>query len=130
MSALSDKLRICYPEFEDTAAPVDATIDVFITKAADQLEALVWAALFEDGSLALAAHLLAMAARSRAAADSGGIAPVGPVTQLRTADEAIAFGAVGVANAKMADKALMQTQYGLEFLRLREMVSGTPLAIC
>lgn len=129
MSASGDKLRMKYPEFEDLTEYPDSLVDFFISEASNELEPDVWGVFFEPGSLALAAHMLAIRGRSQTAADEGA-ATAGAITAVKTKDLNIAFGSVGSAIADGGEKSLLQTPYGLEFIRLREKVVSTPLSIC
>jgi hypothetical protein len=130
VSVSSDNLRVLYPEFASTTDWLDATIEQFIGWAALELDAETWGVHFERGSLALAAHLMALAKRSQAGADSTAGASTGAVTGLRTGQESITFSAPAAAQAAASDSSLGSTIYGLEYIRLRERVVAGPLYVC
>lgn len=129
MSASSDKLRIRFPEFADVTEYPDATVDYFISLAAGELEAPVWGSFFEQGSYALAAHMMKLA-KDSASAGSGGVAPPGAITQVKTGDLQVSYGSTAGGGASIpGDEGLRTTIYGLEYIRLRELVVATPFTI-
>lgn len=131
MSASSDNLRVKYPEFADTTEWADATIDIFLGWAAAELDAETWGCHFEAGSYALAAHMMAIAKRSKAAQGSSIGGASGGISSLKTGDEQISYFAPSMPSSSTADDtALGSTMYGLEYLRLRERVVAGPLYVC
>jgi hypothetical protein len=132
VSASSDNLRTLYPEFADAVVYPDADVDEFIGWAAAEMDATVWGSFFERGALALAAYLLKLAKDSAGAA-SGGIIAVGSVTSVKTGDLSLGFGSLaGVLTgvSSPSDAALMTNRYGVEYIRLRDLVVATPIYIC
>lgn len=130
MSAESDTLRRRYPEFASVADWPDATIDEFIADAGSEPDVDVWGATqWLKGVLALAAHLMAVAKRSSNASASGGPgAAVGAITSIKTGQESVSYEAtIRMGDASDLDASLRSTPYGLEYIRLREQVSGHPL---
>lgn len=128
MSASSDNLRTLYPEFADAVVYPDATVDEFIGWAAAEMDATVWGSFFERGALALAAYLLKLAKDSAGAA-AGGILPIGGTVSVKTGDLSLGFGgSLGVWS--ISDAALGTNRYGLEYVRLRDLVVATPIYIC
>lgn len=129
MSTSSDKLRILYPEFASLTAYTDVVVDLFLGWAALELDALTWGTHFERGSLALAAHMMAISKRSAAAATAALGASSGGIASMSTDQESIAFQAPPQV-ASAGDGSLGSTVYGLEFIRLRERVVAGPLYVC
>jgi hypothetical protein len=132
MSASSDKLRILYPQFSDPSDFPDSTVDTFIEEASLEVEKSVWRQLYQRGVLALAAHMMFVAERTKSIADSspigGGI--VGPVSSIKTGDEQISFGTVsGGSGFGSFESSLSTSPYGQEFLRLWSQVTGRPISI-
>jgi len=129
VSASSDNLRVRFPEFADVLIYPDATVDYFIGLAAGEMEAVIWGFFFDPGALALAAHMMKIA-KDSAAAGSGGIAPPGAITQVKTGDLQVSYGSTAGGGASIpGDEGLRTTIYGLEYIRLRELVVATPFTI-
>jgi len=98
MAVVAD-VRAAAPEFADTAAFPDATIQTALDRAARHVDSVTWDVAYNDGHAYFAAHLLAL---SYPAASQ-----VGPVRIYETPG-AMAAGALGA------------TRFGVEFARLRE----------
>lgn len=111
MSASSDRLRVLVPAFADVAAYPDATIDAYLTTAAERLNASAWRSLYTQAVIYLAAHLLASAPPT--VADANG----GPVTSRKAGGLAVTYAAP--AGGGVTSEALRTTAPGREFLALR-----------
>lgn len=120
MSVTPQNLRDRWPAFADASAWPDVVVQLALTDAALELEEDVWCLRFDPGTIALAAHMLELGARTSAA--GAGNAGQGGVQMIKTGDEQIAFAAVGAATAKGDEVSLRTTPYGLEFLRIQAMV--------
>lgn len=129
VSVSSDNLRCKYPEFDDSFTWPDDVVDKFLGWAAAELEASVWDCHFEAGSLALAAHMMAVVKKSLSAQGNAMGAAPGGISSLKTDMEQISYAAPAVAPSS-ADSSLATTIYGLEFMRLRERVVDGPLYVC
>jgi len=123
------RLRILYPEFADLTAYPDAVADIFYQEAQKELCRDTWATFFERGTMALAAHLMAVAKRSANGANSAFGAGVANINNIKTGDEQVAFAAVGAATGSPHETSLRTTPYGLEYIRLAERILGHPIMV-
>lgn len=106
----------------------NARINVFITVAAQRLDASKWGAVYQTALVYLTAHLLL-----RSPVDNGTeeMSASGPVTSRKTGDEAITYGSLGVSSIVMTDADLAQTHPGQCFLGLRNTrAAGLPFFAC
>jgi len=120
-----------YPEFASASEWSDQVIDFFISEAACELDPCVWRGkFFAKGSLALAAHLMAVAKKSQTGANGGMTPSPGGIGSLKTGDEQITYMAVNASSDDFGDESLRTTPYGLEFLRLSGQIPGSPIYVC
>lgn len=120
MSSSVDKLRAVAPQFEDES---DESLEVYLEMAADRLDASAWGKLFEQGAVYLAAHLLTVRNRAQQAAQHGGTAG-GGVTSVSEGDQSISYAEGGKTASTPSEEALSSTQYGQQFLSLRNQLAA------
>ncbi len=98
----------------------DATVDQFLLTASCRLCADAYGTKFEEASVWLAAHMLAV---SGVFQNSAGTVPGagGPISSLKTGDESIGFSSLtSTAGSSGIDADLMSTAYGRQFIFLRD----------
>jgi hypothetical protein len=89
-----------------------------------ELDAASWGTLYQRGVALLAAHVLELAERGRAAGAGGSAS--GPIVGRKAGDLQVNYGAaLGVLSA---DATYATTPFGLEFLRLRQQLGSFAFA--
>lgn len=114
--AVIDTVKFIAPTL--TATRTDDEINTAIELAAGRMSVCIWGNLYSQGLAYLAAHILAIVARSSA---GGGGGAVGPVTQEMAGRVQISYA---VPQGWDSD-ALKATPFGNEFLGLRKKLAGT-----
>ncbi len=118
-------ISLIAPQFDELPT---ALMNEAIGIALLQFATSVWGVLLESGVANLVAHALTLRAKALQLADSE-IAAAGAVNAVKTGDLSVSFGATGAATASAGETALRTTTYGLEYLRLREMLVTQPFVI-
>ena len=95
-----------FPEF---ASQSEVRVDMFLDGAKDQISADVFGKSYERAVLFLAAHDLTMSDPDKASKPQ--------VTSEKVGDVSVSYSSVNAVNN--SDNYYMQTQYGLQFLGLR-----------
>ena len=116
MALTAADFKIRYPEFDSVA---DATVEMFIADAEQELSEECWGDLYERGVFALAAHFLYLDQQRQAAGSGGGI--VAPAQSRSIGDVSWSF-ALNTVDSN-GDQYYGSTQYGQEFMRLSDLVS-------
>ena len=111
-----------YPEFDSVT---DARVQFFIDDALLEIDEGRWGDLFDRGTAALTAHLLAVATTTEAANGKGGA--LGPVINKSVGDVSVGFGIslVSVQNREW----YYSTPYGQDFWRLVQRVGAGAVAV-
>lgn len=113
-------LKALAPQY---ASEPDDTLEVFLSMAAEQMDAEAWGTLYEQGAAYLAAHLLTLRDRGQQAAGHGGAA--GAVTSVSEGDQSIGYAGGGSTAQTPTEEALSSTTYGEQFLQLRGQLAST-----
>lgn len=124
-----EKLRLLFPEFADISRWPDNVVSFFLQEAAAELEPKAWRHLYERGSIALAAHMMAIRKASLSADASALPASSGSVSSIKTGDEQISYATSTGGSSSAFDASLLTTPYGLEYIRLRELATGHPVFV-
>jgi hypothetical protein len=111
--------KILAPDAAALTGGDDTVIECFLEQAALRLCASAFGQLFEQAVIYLAAHMLLFSPPGGSGMVDGG----GAVTSKKTGDEAISFGAAAAASAT-TDLSLQKSQYGLEFIAIRDSRSA------
>ena len=114
--------RIQCPELSSVD---DATVNHYLALTAARLEPSVWGVHYQQGLILLAAHLLTLRARTASAA--AGATGAGPVSQIKTGELTVVWGAV--AGVVGTDAQYATTPYGVEYLNLRRAIPTSPLVV-
>ena len=114
------------PVFTTVVAEGDPypTLESWIALAVVEVRSAAWGALYVQAVAYLAAHKFAMGP-GRAA--SGGASAGGSVAARRARNWEIRYNST-TGTSSSADDGLMQTTYGMAFLRLRKMTKAPHLA--
>ncbi len=118
ISVADFKLR--YTEF---SAVLDARVQVFLDDAELEMSETVWDTLYERGAYALAAHLLTLSDKTAA----GSTGAPGTVASRSVGDVSVSFVSSGAKNKE--DEYFGSTSYGLDYLRLRELIPTGALVV-
>jgi hypothetical protein len=111
VSALSPTaFRTRYPAFDAATYP-DPIVQLALDDVALEMDVTQWARLFDRGAYALCAHLLTVSV--------AGSSPIGGIQSRSIGDVSVTFAKGASALDEMGS-----TQYGAEFVRLRNLVSG------
>lgn len=112
MSDLVQSLKLRYPEFETIP---EARLQLFIEDAMLQVSKKAWGKLYEQGVLALAAHLLKITPTGK-----GGGSPY-PVSSKTAGSLSIGYAVPTTSNI---DEALLATTvYGQRYIQLRKLIA-------
>jgi len=114
-------LKAIAPQF---ASEPDDTLEVFLSMAAERMDAKAWGKLYEQGAAYLAAHLLTLRDRGDMAAGHGGGAG-GGITSVSEGGQSISYGGGGQNASTLSEEALASTQYGQQYLQLRGQLAAT-----
>lgn len=121
--------RDLFPEF---SAVADATITAWLGVAASRLSSRAFGQLYQQAAVFMAAHFVELAQRRLAASagggTGGGIGLSGPITSIKT--DRLSMSAQGIQNRRnMTDEFFSRTDYGLDFLSLRDSIPTSPLVM-
>lgn len=117
------QLKSRYPEL---AAVLDATCQVALDDANEEINEAVWGVRATKGEAALAAHFLV----SKGALNdpnASGMQGSGPIQHMRVGDVSVSFDVNAMARAVDGhglDMALTATKYGLEYSRLLKTLAA------
>ncbi|QQP86939.1 DUF4054 domain-containing protein [Entomomonas asaccharolytica] len=114
---LLDDFRARYPEFDSIS---DGRINVFIEDAQLQVSAKIWGKLYQQGVLALAAHLLKSNPNANGSGSGGNGSPF-PVSNKSAGSLSIGYAVPTVSDND--DSSYMLTIYGQRYLQLRKLVA-------
>ena len=122
MALTPTDFKIRFPEF--VAIP-DARIQFWLDDAELEVSESAWDALYEKGSMSLAAHLLAIdISNNDEDGDSGG---EGNVASKSIGDVSVSFAKATVDD--VSDDWYLSTSYGTEYLRLKKRVGMGIMAV-
>jgi hypothetical protein len=113
----------------------DGRVGAFLDIAAQRLTAAEWGGVYSQALVFLAAHLMTLSpGPDTAAAAAGGAAlsegGAGPITKKKAGDLEVTFGSAaggsggGGGSTSNTDVSLLTTQWGREFLALRDTRAG------
>lgn len=108
----------------ELASETPTRLDLFLELAASRISPEVFGRVYVQAVAYLAAHLLTLANRAQ---DVGTAAP-GAVQSASTGGVSVAFGSTG-APLSVSDAALGQTNYGLQYLELRNSRAATKMRL-
>lgn len=116
---IPSQIRARFPGPFDSAS--DEFLNLIIDEAASEIDEAKWGSRYDQGMLYLSAHLA-----SRSVSAPGGGGHVGPLTSKRIGDVSWGYGSPAAATST----AYGWTDYGNEYLRLRQIVQGGPVTAC
>lgn len=118
------QFRTDFPEFSDTNAYPDATVNLWLGVAQVTLPADRWGALLDLGTELFIAHHLAVGAGNKKAAAAGGIpGSAGGVVSSKSVDKVSVSYDTGAGTLEGGDF-WNRTTYGIEFLRYARMMGA------
>lgn len=89
----------------------------YLTLAAQRLDPESWGSVYQQGAVYLALHLMEEAQPSGGSAmAAGGAAAAGPVTSIRTGDQAVSYGQI---QGSPEDAPYLTTRWGRQYIALR-----------
>lgn len=106
-----------YPEF---TAIADLRVQVFLDDAALELDLIRWGARYDKGLAALAAHYLAVALKTEAAAGAG--PTVAPLSSRSVGDVSIGFATGASGSGGKSEEFYNSTAYGQAYWSLMLLV--------
>lgn len=118
------QFRTDFPEFADTTAYPDATVNLWLGVAQTTLPADRWGALLDLGTELFIAHHLAIGAGNKKAAAAGGIpGAAGGVIASKSVDK-VSVSYDTTAGTIEGGDFWNRTTYGIEFLRYARMMGA------
>lgn len=119
MASSIDTLEFVAPEFSGLS---DSTKETALEMAAQRLDPPTWGRLYEQAAAYLAAHLLKLRDRSQQLSQTGG--GTGGIRSIKTGDLSVSFQGSGSNASTMTEEALGSTEYGQQYLSLRDRLAA------